>query len=242
MDISLLPARIDDLKQLCEKTNSPKFIGFLTAEETAIAVKQTGNALHTLYGGYSGAERNVLGILPDWCTEPIFPITAITFTYRTCDSLSHRDFLGVLMALGITRETVGDILVEPGRAVAFVLNDIAKFIFAEISKIGNVGVTLTQGYTEPLPQLGKKQSFVVTVASMRLDCVVASLCGISRKEAVQTISDGCVSVNSVCLEKATINVVAGSKISIKKKGRFEITACDEHSKKGRVILKYDKYM
>ena len=33
MDIKLLPARIDDLKCLCDKTNTPKFIGFLTAEE-----------------------------------------------------------------------------------------------------------------------------------------------------------------------------------------------------------------
>lgn len=242
MEINLLPARIGDLKQLCEKTKSPKFIGFLTADEVAVAVKQLKYDRYDIFGGYYGAERVVLGVLPDWCETPHFPITAITFTYRTCDTLTHRDFLGALMSLGITRETVGDILIEPGRAVAFVLNDISKFIFTEISKIGNVGVTLAEGFAEPLPQLGKKQSFVVTVASMRLDCVVASLCGISRKEASEKISDGCVSVNSICTEKATQNVVAGSKITVRKKGKFEITACDEHSKKGRIILKYDKYI
>lgn len=243
MDIKLLPARIDDLKKFCDKSNSPKFIGFLTAQEAAVAVKRfkVGDK-YSLSGGYDNAERVMLGILPDWCEEPVFPIKAITFTYRECDVLSHRDFLGALMALGITRETVGDILVEKGRAVAFVADDVSKFVFTQIDKIGSVGVTLTNGYTAPLPTSSQKQSFSVTVASTRLDCVVAALCGASRGEATEKIGDGYVSVNSVCVTKPTANVKANDKITVRKRGKFEITSCDEHSKKGRIILKYDKYI
>lgn len=243
MDIKLLPARIDDLKGLCAKSNSPKFIGFLTAEEAAVAVKQfKSDDKYSLFGGYDNAERVMLGILPDWCDEPQFPIKAITFTYRECDALSHRDFLGALMALGITRETVGDILVERGRAVAFVLDDVSKFVFTQINKIGNVGVALTEGYTAPLPNLSQKQSFSVTVASTRLDCVVASLCGMSRGQATEQIADGCVSVNSVCVTKPTVNIRAEDKVTVRKRGKFEIKTCDEFSKKGRIILKYNKYI
>ncbi len=243
MDTKLLPARIDDLKQICAKSNLPKFVGFLTADELAISLKQfkLGDK-YTFFGGYDGAERVVLGVLPEWCDEPIFPIKAITFTYRACDSLSHRDFLGALMALGINRETIGDILVGVGRAVVFVLDDISQFIFNEISKIGNVGVTLTEGFCEPLPQGSKKQTFSVTVASTRIDCVVAALCGISRKDATEKLVDGYVSVNSATVTKVTANIKADDKITVRKRGKFEIVACDEHSRKGRIILKYDKYL
>ncbi len=243
MDINLLPSRIEDLKQQCGKTSAPKFLGFLTASELAVALNCLKNCSgYAFCGGYDGAERTVLAFLPDWCEQPQYPISAFTFTYRACDSLTHRDFLGALMALGIARETVGDILVGEGKAVVFVLSDVAKFVLTQIDKIGNVGVKITQGFSEPLPQNSKKQSFTTTVASTRLDCVVSALCGISRKEASNKISDGFVAVNSVCILKPTANVSADSKVAVRQSGKFEITSCDEYSKKGRIILKYNKYV
>ncbi len=243
MDISLLPARIEDLKDICNKTNTPKFSAFLTAEETAVAVKvfKTSDR-YCLFGGYEGAERVVVAALPDWCEQPQFPIKAITFSYRKCDNLSHRDFLGALMSLGIARETVGDILVETGRAVVFVLNDISKFVLTQIDKIGRVGIQITEGYIEPLPQMSKKQSFVSTVSSMRIDCVAAALCDASRNQISQKIQDGEVLINSICVTKPTVCVKAKDKITIRKMGKFDIVSCEEFSKKGRIILKYDKYV
>ena len=243
MDIKLLPARIDDLKELCVKSNVPKFLGFLSAEEAAVAVGRFKvYEKYGLFGGYESAERAMLGVLPDWCEKIEFPIKAITFTYRESDTLSHRDFLGALMALGVTRETVGDILIEKGRAVAFVADDVFNFVFSQIDKVGNVGVKLTESFTLPLPSLSKKQSFSVTVASTRLDCVVAAICGISRGQAVDKIAEGYVLINSICVTKATANVKSNDKITVRKRGKFEITSCDDYSKKGRIILKYDKYI
>lgn len=243
MDIELLPARTADLINLCNKTNSPKFLGFLTAEELSVAKKQfKAGEKYSFYGGYDTAERVIIGALPDWCENPQFPIVAITFNYRECDKLTHRDFLGALMSLGIARETIGDILVSAGKTVIFVTNDVSKFILTEVKKVGNVGVTLAEGFFEPLPQNGKKESRSVTVASTRLDCVVASLCNMSRKQACEKITDGYVSVNSICVTKLTANVKTDDKITIRQKGKFQLTSCDEYSKKGRIILKYDKYV
>lgn len=243
MDIKLLPARVDDLKELVRKSNSPKYLGFLTPEESAIAVKRFGlGEGHKLFGGYDDAERVMLGVLPDWCEMPPFPIKAITFTYRECDSLAHKDFLGALMALGIARETIGDILVEKGRAVVFATDDVSKFILTQIDKVGNVGVTLVEGYDQPLPQIGVKQAFSVTVASTRIDCVVAAICNMSRNQATEKIADGLVSVNSICVTKSTATIHTGDKITIRHKGRFEIVSHDGYSKSGRIILKYNKYV
>ena len=243
MDIKLLPARVDDLKEISRKSNAPKFIGFLTPEEAAVAIKCFKHGEnYRLCGGYEGAERVMLGVLPDWCDEPFFPIKPITFPYRDCDRLSHRDFLGALMSLGVTRESIGDILLENGRTVVFVADDISKFVMTQLSKVGNVGVTLSEGYCDPLPQVGEKQSFSTTVASTRIDGVVAAICNMSRNGATEKIADGFVSVNSVCVTKSTISVKAGDKITIRKKGRFEIISCDGYSKSGRIILKYNKYV
>lgn len=243
MDSKLLSARIEDLAFLCQKTNSPRFLGFLTSSEAAIAVKQLGKSQKfSLYGGYDTAERTMLCIKPDWCDDVEYPISALTFTYRECDRLTHRDFLGALMALGINRETVGDILVEPARAVVFAHNDVIGYITSQINKIGNVGVNITKGFYAPLPECGKKEQFVTTIASNRLDCVVAAICGFSRKEANECIGEGLVSVNSVCYEKITHTVTGGDAVTVRRKGKFEIVSCDEQSKKGRTILKYNKYV
>lgn len=243
MDINLLPSRINDLKHICQKTNSPKFIGFLTSDELVIALNQIKpNDRYVLFGGYENAERLVLGVLPEWCLDPRFPIKAITFTYRNCDKPTHRDFLGALMAIGIARETIGDILVGDGKTVIFVLDDVFKFIMDQIHKVGNIGVLLTEGWVDPLPQNSKLQSFSVTVASTRIDCVVAAVCNTSRKKANEKILEGLVSINSVCVTKSTVNIKPFDKITVRKSGKFEITACDEFSKKGRIILKYNKYI
>lgn len=243
MDSELLPARVSDLVSLCEKTSTPKFLGFLTPDEAAVAVSQLKKFNnYFLFGGYDGAERTVLAILPDWCDTPIYPIKSFTFTYRPCDQLTHRDFLGALMALGLSRETIGDILVEKGRAVVFVLDSISKFVASQIEKVGRVGVNVTEGFIEPLPSLGKKQAFTVTVASTRVDCVVAAICGFSRKDAAAMIADGYVSVNSLGCNKSTVTISAGDTVTVRRKGRFEIESCDEFSKKGRIILRYNKYI
>ena len=82
----------------------------------------------------------------------MFPICGIEFSFRKCDRLTHRDFLGSLMSLGIERETVGDILVEDGRAVVFVKAELSDYVKSQISKVGRVGVKVDDADLSKLPQ------------------------------------------------------------------------------------------
>lgn len=243
MEPELLQARVTDTFTLCERTNVPHFLGFLTESEAASAegVLRGTTARYAFFGGYEDAERRMLACLPEWCDEPDYPITAFTLKYRECDTLSHRDFLGSLMALGITRESVGDILVEKGRAVIFVCRDVAKFVGSQLEKVGRVGVTLTEGFTDPLPQHGERVECSDTVASLRLDCIVSAVAGVSRNIACELIESGMVSVDSVTSEKTTRTVEAGNRITVRGKGKFFIDDVSALSKKGRIILKYSKY-
>lgn len=244
MENELLKVRITETASLCNKTQKIKFLGFLSREEAVFAkqILKNINVEFSLYGGYENAERVILACFPDWAEDVSFPISAFTFTYRKNDVLNHRDFLGTLMGLGIKRETVGDILVEEGRAVVFVNNTVADYILSQISKVGRTGVTVTQGYNSPLPQSDELVECTDTIASERMDCIVAALAGLSRNSALQTITEGKVSVNSVICEKATKSVLDGDIISIRGKGRFEIVSLSDKTRKNRIILKYKKYV
>ncbi len=243
MKDDLLSARVKDLYDLTFKTSVPHYLGFLSESEAAVCEEmlKCTSAKFLSFGGFDAAERKMLCCMPDWCDEPDFPIKAITFEFNSSYKLSHRDFLGSLMALGITRESVGDILVESGRAVAFVKTSVLKFILTQIEKIGRVGVQIKLGFQEPLPSIGELISCTTTVSSMRLDCVISAICGVSRNAALEYIEAGKVYVNSLPTQRATKLVLNGDSVTVRSKGKFYIVESDEHSKKGRIILKYNKY-
>ena len=244
MEEKLLFARIDDMKIRCEKIGKPYFLGFLSeGESAAVQRKLSGSGVKSkFFGGYEGSLRNYLCVFPDFCENPEFPVVPITAMFRKQDKLSHRDFLGSLTALGITREKIGDILIEDGRAVIFVDKSVSGFVVSQISKVGRVGVKLETGFSAPLPEIGKKQEFCGTVASARLDCVVAEICNTSRNGAAELIKESYVSVNSFLCEKPTQKINSGDRISVRRKGRFDISSIGDVSKKGRIIIKYEKYI
>ncbi len=241
IDISV---KIEDAARLCSTRSIPKFVGFLSPAELAQATPKLNFYTYGIFGGYEGAERCFVGLFPDWCEEDreLYPITPITLTYRKQDVLSHRDFLGSVLALGLERSAVGDILIESGRAVMFVFSDIADYILSQLSKVGRVGVSLQKGYAGALPQMGGFLEQSTTVPSMRLDCVVGALTSKSRNTAKELITGGFVSLNSLCVIKPTANVTGLDTLSIRGYGKFTILAADEFSKKGRIILKWKKYI
>lgn len=244
METELFKARVKDAAEICVKTSRPKYFGFLSAAEAVLAEQLLKNppCRTAFYGGYKQAERVMLGCFPDWMEEDGFPITALTFKYRESDALSHRDFLGSLMALGIKRETVGDILTEEGRAVVFVTDEICEYIKSQVTKIGRTGVAVTEGYTTPLPEGDKLAEFTDTAASDRIDCVISALCGFSRARALDALSEGIVTVNSVTVTKPAKSVCEGDIISVRGKGRFLISSLEGRTKKNRIVINYKKYI
>ena len=131
---------------------------------------------------------------------------------------------------------------ENGRAVAFFKDEVLDFVKSNVSKIGRVGVELSLGFKEPLPQSSKLVLSSSTVSSLRLDCVVSAVADISRNKAEEFINLGYVSVNSVVCEKTTKQITDGDVISIRSKGKFIIDSTSKKSKKDRIILEFKKYL
>ena len=236
--------RVKDAKNLCFIKSQPRFVGFLSPEEAAEVTAQVLNCKHLFFGGYNMADRTYVGLFPDWCeiSEDLFPITPISFTFRECDKLTHRDFLGTLMSLGLKRSAIGDIVVQNGNAVVFANTDIAGYIVSQVQKVGGVGVTLK---IETKVDVTKNINFLecsATISSNRVDNVVAALTAKGRTNATKLIAEGIVTINSKQVTKNTQLVNNGDAVSIRKYGKFIITSADEKTKKGRLIIEWKKYI
>lgn len=241
----LFEARVADCVRAGEKR--PSFLGFLDLSERQEAERFLGHIhaeSYCFFGGFPEAERVLLGVFPSYI-EPeaaLFPLGALTVTYRAQDTLSHRDFLGSFLAKGIVRASLGDMLVEPGRAVVFARTAVLSHLLSETEKIGRVGVRIREGFDEPLPALHDFAPYDGVVASDRLDCLVALLASCGREKAAQLILSGSVSVNHRETLSVSARVGEGDTVSIRRYGRFIIDTLGPKTKKGRLAIKCRKYV
>lgn len=154
-DVKQLIARLNNGIDLCLTRQKPYFMPFMSERKQALLVSELKKAYfdnYLFFGGYDDSERKMLGLFFDEPSTSMFPICGVEFSFRKCDRLTHRDFLGSLMSLGIERETVGDILVEDGRAVVFVKAELSDYVKSQISKVGRVGVKVDDADLSKLPQ------------------------------------------------------------------------------------------
>lgn len=243
---SLLYARIQDAAAMCLRRNRPCFVGFLTEEERGPAeqaASREAGVCHLFFGGYALAVRGMLALFPsDFPAEAVrFPFSAIGFSYREEATLCHRDFLGTLLGCGIERDAVGDILCGKGLSVAFVKEDLVPYLSEQISRVGREGVTLLPAYDGPLPVTQEAEMLRLTVASPRLDAVLAAVAHLSRAKAAETIAAGCVQVCHTVCTAASRELKIGDTLSVRGVGRFAVESFDGETKKGRNIITVKKY-
>ena len=244
MDTVLFKVRILNLKNQCETSGKPQFSGFLSEEERAFAenvLSATDNFM--FFGGAENSARTVLGLFPKKIepTGKSFPITAVTLKFRRQDKPTHRDFLGAVLALGIKREAIGDILIGEGFAVLFATNNVARLILSELKTVGRVGVKAEKDFSGELPNVNERIETSTTVSSLRIDCVIAAICCCSRNIANELLSEKRVSVNSVLCEKATKILCSGDKITVRGKGKFTLKQVNGETRKGRLKITFEKY-
>lgn len=231
---------ISDLLLIGEKCGMPKFSGFLTEREQRLAKAQSDitGIKCVFWGGHSEAVRRM------FCSETVkpedFPVEAATFFYRSSDSLSHRDFLGALMALGIKRDQIGDIAAAEGGAVVFASRSVMPLILDEIRKVGRTGVRSEKGIKIALPQQ-KFDEIPLVVSSLRADAVISGICGLSRDKAASLIKSGGAMVNGMEIASSSANLEVGDVFSVKGYGKFVFSALGSLTKKGKTHITIKKY-
>ncbi len=243
----LLISRTEDKIRLCLKYASSQFMHFLNEAEMQIVseyVKSKNDALCMLFGGYDDARRCILGVFPEW-EEPAceaFPIAALEIKKGYNISLTHRDYLGAVLSLGIERTKVGDILTKDDGAYVFVMEDIADFVIGNLKKIANCGVCVKRA--ENVCDLPKPEyeHISAVAASERLDALVAAALNISRNQATLLINSGRVMVNHKEVLKTSFVLKKGDLMSIRGAGRIELEEIGNNTRSGRLHVLFKKYV
>lgn len=235
--------KMRDVSRLCDKYRTARFSGFLDGREQEL-LKSSG-ILGTLFGGYEGAERRMLGVFPDWQETDFlkYPIDLIKFTPKFESNLSHRQYLGTILSLGIERDKIGDILTEPNFSYVFLSSDISEFVKNNVKKVGRCGV-LAEFADIKTSIIPKKKFEIISciVASMRLDAVLSGILSRSRNDAKDLILAGRVSVNHFTTEKTDFPVKAGDLLSIRGFGRAEIFEIGTKTRSDKIHISFKKYI
>ncbi len=244
----LLLARVWDKYEQTERRSIPSATVFLSPREQRLAQAMLNAAgIRTGYvfdGGCGEAERKILVFLPEWMEEPAGDeLVFLRAAFHGEESLTHRDILGSLMGLGVTRERVGDILVSPHSADIVAAPSLRDFFLREWTQAGRVKLTVTEIGREEL-RLPQAQVKVIrdTVPSLRLDAVAAAAFSMSRGRAAELIAAGKVNLDHVPCLKGDKPVAEGAVLTARGFGKAKLTQVGGLSKKGRVGITVERYL
>lgn len=254
------------VRRLVDKANQSlkgyiTYTHFIDPHQRSVA-KKVLNELGVKYvfdGGYKDAERVVVAFVSEYLTgsteaetleavrnDPSYPVSLVEISYkknRYSRELTHRDFLGAIMNLGIKRETLGDILVHDEYTQVVLLSDMAAFIENNLTQAGRLRVDVK---TAPLSKLTvpavKTTEKTTTVASLRLDAIVAEGFNISRSLAADCIKAGKVYLQYEECNNVSKTVEEGQTITLRGKGRIVLESIGAVSKKNRIFITIKKYI
>ncbi len=245
----VLLGHILDKYEQCRLRGLPTNTAFLSPAEAQSALELLrAAAVHdgfALLGGYERAERKMLFFLPDWQEEADSgdELAFLRARWHESEAPTHRDLLGSLMALGITRDTLGDILVSEGSADLIVSADLAPYLLENWTSAGRTALRLSCiGADELNVPAQRVKEIRDTVATLRLDAVCAAGFSMSRGKAAELIAAGRVQKNHREAVKSDASVAEGDIISARGIGKFEVAEVGGLTKKGRTGIVLRRYL
>lgn len=242
--------RLQDLSRTAYFKNRTVYTDFLNLNELHIVhsfqPKESDIAVR-FFGGYEEAERQIAAFIPDAFSfdTDAFPISCIHImpvSAKFAETLTHRDFLGAILHLGIDRSKVGDILVDEKEAYVFCHEQMASFLMENIYKIRHTNVNLeiiTEKERLPRPKMKEIHG---TVASIRLDSMIALVFSNSRSSMTGLIEGGKVFVNGKMTVSNGHPLKPGDVISVRGYGKFRYDSENGTTKKGKISVSVSRYV
>lgn len=229
-------------KDVFEK-NKPFVSNFLSSQEQEIyslEAKKYPTLKLTFDGGMENSEYKKALISPS-NQEAYSDITILKISYNPKYlTLTHRNILGSLIHLGISRNRIGDILCSDGCSYVAVGNSVANFIKDNLLSIHNQEVIISEYYDKIILE-DKGIDKTIFLQSVRLDSVIAMAYNISREDSLDLIKHEMVKVNQKIVIKAFQNLKPCDIISVAHKGRIKIISDSETSRSGRIVMKIKIY-
>lgn len=236
--------RLRDLANKSYQQNIYTFSNYLSLSDQD-AFHRIEKELHyaspTLIGGYENAERCILrfGKEEDLGYSQDAPITCIhihPLLEKFADKLTHRDFLGALMNLGIDRTTLGDIIAGEKQAYLFCLENIARYICENLDKVKHTNVKCEiVEHIEDI-EMEAPEQISIHASSLRVDGIIAKVHNISRNDALELFRTGMVFVNGRLCENNSKTLVPGDVINPRGYGKFQIVSEPSTTRKGKLLI------
>lgn len=249
-DRAVLQGHLRDLANRADRGGVFCFSDFLGLAEQNVyreMERELSYAAVCAYGGAEQTERVVLrfGDPEELGYELPFPIVTLKITPRApkfAECLTHRDVLGSLMNLGITRDTLGDIVIREGEIYLFCLDRVADFIMENLTRIRHTDVKIETVEQLPEGSLYRVQTVKIQAVGERLDAIVAKVYRISRDDALLLFTRGLVFQNGRCVESHAKPPKEGDIISVRGHGRFRYVGFVSETRKGKMNLVVEQYV
>lgn len=256
----LLEKRFADLSRTAYQRDIITYSDFLNLNEQNILHTMPKDMLSSRYisfGGYALAERQIAAFIPDalylrWGKDEIdpreigFPITALKISplnKKFAEDLTHRDYLGTVLGLGIERDKTGDIVrAEDGAAVFFIHSSMEGFVREQLTRVRH---TMVRAEAVPLPPdeyTPEYEEIKGTVASVRLDSLLSLAFSSSRTKLTGLIEGAKVFVNGRLITSNGYQVKEGDIISVRGMGKFYYAGSGAKTKKNRIYVMIRKYV
>lgn len=243
-DERMLLVRCCDQLERARQRNTCVATSFLSQREQALLRILLPNV--SFFGGTEQAERAVAYYLPDYMYAEDYlsdgPIACLRASFRTQDTLTHRDILGALLGTGLRRDAVGDICLHEDFCDVFVLSELKRYLLDNFTSAGRVRLCLQQiplSEAARTPIALKRQH--ITVSSARLDGVLSATFHLSRGSAVDAIRAGLVACNHLICQKPDKQVQENDEISMRGKGKFRVLEFGSLSRRGRLAVEIGIY-
>lgn len=225
------------------------------------------------WGGAGEAERRLLVMIPDWMTPetPVLcgpfdteredvlreimmqdtdggeisgAVCPVMITSGNFATLEHKDYMGAILALGIKRDLLGDIVpLEGGRALVFLLPKAFSFVEENLEKAGREGVSVEKEELSLSYRIPREfETITDTVMSVRLDGMVKALCKVSREDAASLVEKGDVTLNYATETEKDKTLTKGDVISVKGYGKFIYDGDRGVNRRGRIRFDARKYV
>lgn len=233
----LTKKRLTELSHRAFERGYTTFSDFLNLEEISLLKSLHTESEYNLYGGYDNADRCVASF--GECEEYQYPISCIKIepaNQKFADELSHRDFLGALMNLGINRSTLGDIIVTNNTGYLFCLNSIKEYILQNLDRIKHTTVRCTESVLPAEIAEKKPEPVELTVSSQRVDITVAAVFKLSRNAVTQLVNQEKVFINSKIAYKESLTLKSGDIVSVRGKGKFIFDGEIRQTKKNKSVI------
>ncbi len=247
-DETLFRSRISELANKCFDRDIPCYTDFLTLREQTVfhSMERSLPPVRVfLTGGYEASERKMVCFLPSYLDEetaapPFSLLLAEARDRRFSEALTHRDFLGALMNLGIERQCVGDLMIRDAACYFYAVDRIADYIIDSLTRVKHTEV-LCSRFEGDIAISPETEPVEGSVASLRLDSILSVVFKTSHSKIVPYIEGEKVYVDGRMTPSPDARLSGGEIVSCRGLGKFRFAGVVTETKKGRLFIRTELY-